>query len=75
MTVLPATDSNVTPEMESLVISHSGIDVFPAGGGMKNQYYNLVVCARSPDARTGDVLQIPEEATEFFLEHFVGHSV
>ena len=74
-TVLPPTDSNVTPEMGSLVISHSGIDLFPAGGGMKNQYYNLVVWASSPDARKADVLQMPEENSEFFLEHFVGHSV
>lgn len=74
-TVLPPSDSNVTPEMESLVIAHSGIDVFPAGGGMANQYYNLVVWARSPHAKKTDVLQLPEDRCEFFLEHFVGHSV
>lgn len=74
-TVLPLTDSNVTPDMGNLVISHSGIDAFPAGGGMKNQYYNLVVWARSAEARKADVLQVPEEHGAFFLEHFVGHSI
>lgn len=74
-TVLPATDSNVTPEMQSLVIAHSGIDAFPAGAGMKSQYYNLVVWARSPEARIADVLQVPEEHSTFDLEHFVGHSL
>ncbi len=70
--VLAPTDSYLTPEMRNLVVTHSGIDVFRAGGGLKNQYYNLVIWANSPEARVADVLQMPEDHSEFFLEHFIG---